>query len=144
MIALSKSPQILSHVNFLSYPKTGNTWARLILGSYFQLCAGEAFEFLLEGDEIENELLARHGFPTFYATHAPLVWETQTSVDLSTDNVVRPFIEANVILMVRYPLDAILSSFMQHHYGRNHEQRKKFEVLFSIRHRSRIRYRKGG
>ena len=71
-------------------------------------------------------MLKRHGFPTFYASHAPLTWDTQTADDLTSDKVVCPFTDAKVILMVRYPLDAILSFFMQHHHGSNYQQRKKF------------------
>ena len=126
MLDLTEHQNLPGHVNFLSYPKTGNTWARLLLGSYFQLTAGIDFEFLLEGDREENRLLGSHGLPTFYASHAPLLWETQTAADLMPGNVLRPFIGDKVILMVRYPLDAILSFFMQHHRGRGHEQRKKF------------------
>ncbi len=121
-----KRSGLSEHVNFVSYPKTGNTWARLVLGSYFQLSIGTDFEFLLEGDQEENCVLSSYSLPTFYASHAPLTWEAQTAADLTSENVVRPFIGGKVILMVRYPLDAILSFFMQHHRGRGHEQRKKF------------------
>src|SRR5262249_12954180 len=121
-----------SRVNFLSYPKTGSTWARLLLGSYFQMSTGASFEFLLEGYEEENGILNKFGIPAFYSTHAPLTWETQTEEDLTYDNVVKPYFDDFLILMVRYPLDAILSSYMQQHHERVHEQLKKFNSFLDF------------
>jgi hypothetical protein len=123
-------------VNFQSYPKTGNTWSRLMLGNYFQLMTGLPGTILLEGDEEENKSLNRFGLPGFFASHAPLLWDTQTADDLSYENVVKPFVNRPTILMVRYPLDAVLSHFMQHQYGWRNETRIKFSSFFDFaRHR---------
>jgi SAM-dependent methyltransferase len=119
-------------VHIQSYPKTGNTWARFLLGNYFQIIANLPDTVLLEGDEQENSLLREFGLPAFFATHAPLLWETQTARDLSYENVVLPYCDDTVILMIRYPLDAVLSHYMQHHFGRGHQSRRKFFSLFEF------------
>src|SRR5262249_9580194 len=94
-------------VHIQSYPKTGNTWARFLLGNYFQIINNLPDTILLEADEEENNRLREFGLPAFFATHAPLLWETQTARELSYENVVLPYRGHTVILMVRYPLDAV-------------------------------------
>jgi hypothetical protein len=65
-------------------------------------------------DEDERAALRATGYPGPFGifTHQPLVWDTQTADELSYDNVVRPFREFRVVLVVRHPLDALVSSFM--------------------------------
>ena len=122
--------QIAVHIQ--SYPKTGNTWARFLLGNYFQIVNNSCDTILLEGDREENNRLREFGLPAFFATHAPLLWESQTARDLSYKNVVLPYRRDTIILMIRYPLDAVLSHYMQHHFGRGHETRHKFNSFFEF------------
>jgi Sulfotransferase domain len=127
---MAATEQIAVHIQ--SYPKTGNTWARFLLGNYFQIINKSPDTILLEGDREENNRLREFGLPAFFATHAPLLWEGQTARDLSYEEVVLPYRSDTIILMIRYPLDAVLSHYMQHHFGRGHETRQKFASFFEF------------
>ena len=47
-------------VKFISYPKTGSTWLRLLLGRYFQLLWSLDDVFLLEGTEHHVTIMLIH------------------------------------------------------------------------------------
>ena len=100
----------------VGYPKTGNTWARVMLGKYIQLAYDLPFMPLFDpGEKGELERAGYQGpFGTF--THAPLVWTGQTASDLTYDNVVAPFRKQMVILIIRHPLDVLVSAFMHNLY----------------------------
>ena len=49
-------------------------------------------------------------------THRPLVWSHQTAADLTFSSVIRPFCRKKVVLITRYPLDALVSSWFQFRY----------------------------
>lgn len=120
----SKIPHYL-----ISYPKSGNTWARFLLGNYFQMMIGGDKPFLFDGSEEESQQLRASGLPSINATHGPLSWETQTASDLTYANAVAPYIDRMPILMVRFPMDIMLSHFMHHHHQKGHRDRKRFENL---------------
>lgn len=99
----------------VGYPKVGNTWLRVTLGKYLQLTYGLAELPLLDRGDFPALRAARcHAVGEF--THAPLEWTVQTAADLSVENVVAPFREQKVILLVRHPLDTLVSLYMQQRY----------------------------
>ena len=96
-------------VFFIGYPKVGNTWIRFLVGRYFQLeCSSEKL-FLFDGmDRFWRCEKACIG-PAIHFTHAPLEWDKQTANDLDLDLVVKPFRNKKVVLLVRHPLDTLVS-----------------------------------
>jgi hypothetical protein len=100
----------------VGYPKVGNTWLRVTLGRYVQRLAGLPDLPLFEpGDALRlSKAVGQAG--AGYFTHAPLVWTTQTASELSYENVVHPFRNQKVILLVRHPLDAVVSHYMHKSY----------------------------
>jgi hypothetical protein len=96
----------------LGYPKTGNTWTRIMLGHYVKTVFG--LDHLLLFDQAEMEELVSNGYrgPVGVFTHGPLVWDRQTAADLDYDNTVRPFIDQRVVFLTRHPLDVLVSQFM--------------------------------
>jgi hypothetical protein len=103
----------------VGYPKVGNTWLRVTLGRYVQRLVGLQDLPLFEPGD--SQRLSKEVGPTAagYFTHAPLEWITQTASDLSYENVVRPFRQQKVVLLVRHPLDALVSFHKQNLYRVN-------------------------
>src|SRR5262249_44540364 len=97
-------------------PKVGNTWLRVTLGRYVQKLAGLPDLPLFEPGDSQRLSKAVGSAGAGYFTHAPLEWTTQTASELSYENVVRPFREQKVILLVRHPLDAVVSHYMHKSY----------------------------
>lgn len=100
----------------VGYPKVGNTWLRLMLGKYVQDIAQSAELPLF--DEGDRDALFRMAGPAAvgYFTHAPLDWADQRADDLTSENVVRPFRDRRVVLLVRHPLDTLASFHKQQVY----------------------------
>lgn len=99
----------------VGYPKVGNTWLRLTLGRYLQETYG--LEDMPLMDSAEFPVLIGHGCRAVGDfTHAPLEWFSQTPRDLTRDNVVGPFRNLRVVLLVRHPLDTLVSLYMQERY----------------------------
>lgn len=100
----------------VGYPKVGNTWLRVTLGRYMQKLAGLPELPLFElGQSMQlSKTVGSAG--AGYFTHAPLEWTTQTASELNCENVVRPFQKQKVILLVRHPLDAVVSHYMHNSY----------------------------
>lgn len=100
----------------VGYPKTGNTWTRIMLGRYVQLVHGLDHLPLFDASEMAE--LSRRGYRgsvgTF--THQPLVWETQLPEDLTYENVIAPFLQQRVLFLTRHPLDTLVSHFMHAKY----------------------------
>lgn len=98
---------------FLSFPKTGNTWLRFLLGRYVQQYCGLARLPLFD----ESDWLGRcRGYcvgPRMHFTHRPLRWDGQTAAELTVENVVLPFRGKQVVLLARHPLDVLVSLWMQ-------------------------------
>src|SRR6185437_12016912 len=97
----------------VGYPKVGNTWLRVTLGRYMQKLAGLPELPLFELGDSHRLSKAVGPAGAGYFTHAPLEWTTQTASELNCENVVRPFREQKVILLVRHPLDALVSFHKQ-------------------------------
>ncbi|MGH6680328.1 MAG: sulfotransferase domain-containing protein, partial [Bradyrhizobium sp.] len=96
----------------VGYPKVGNTWLRVTLGRYTQRLAGLPELPLFELGDSQRLSKAVGPAGAGYFTHAPLEWTAQTASELNRANVVRPFREQKVILLVRHPLDAVVSHYM--------------------------------
>jgi hypothetical protein len=97
----------------VGYPKVGNTWLRVTLGRYVQRLAKLPELPLFEPGDTARLSKALGPAAAGHFTHAPLEWSTQTAADLSHKNVVRPFQGQKVILLVRHPLDALVSLHKQ-------------------------------
>lgn len=104
--------------NFVAvgYPKTGNTWTRIMLGRYVQLVHG--LDHLPLFDASEMAALSRCGYRGSFGafTHQPLMWDTQLPADLTYENVIVPFIRQKVLFLTRHPLDTLVSHFMHAKY----------------------------
>jgi hypothetical protein len=99
----------------IGYPKVGNTWLRITLGRY--LAERYRLETVPLMDAPEFPLLSKAGCRAIGEfTHRPLEWTSQTARDLSFANVVEPFTARPVLLLTRYPLDAVVSFYMQERY----------------------------
>lgn len=103
----------------VGYPKTGNTWLRFMLGSYLRVAHGLAETPLFDEFDALGRAVRYGSLPGIAVTHHPLVWHEQTADDLSRANVVDPFRAKTVVLIVRHPLDALVSAW---HQARNREQ----------------------
>lgn len=100
----------------VGYPKVGNTWLRVMLGRYVQKLADLPELPLFELGDCLRLSKAIGPAGAGYFTHAPLEWTTQTASELNFENVVRPFRKQKVILLVRHPLDAVVSHYMHNSY----------------------------
>ena len=98
---------------FLGYPKTGNTWVRMMLGRYVQQACDLDELPLFDGAGRFGRAERYCTGPSMYFTHAPLLWETQTAADLDEPNVVDPWRGKKIVVIVRYPLDALVSAWFQ-------------------------------
>lgn len=101
---------------FLSYPKTGNTWLRFLLGRYVQQYCGLEKQPLFDEADLLGRCKRYCVGPPMYFTHRPLRWDGQTAADLRVENVVLPFRGKRVILLARHPLDTLVSLWMQEKY----------------------------
>lgn len=115
-----------------SYPKTGNTWLRMLLGRYLQRLENLPFLPLLEGTDEERRSIGW----TIKFSHGPLLWDTQTAVELTDANVCQPYLHDKVMLIVRHPLDALLSHFMHVHNQAGQHDANSLPATFDafIRH----------
>ena len=113
----------------ITYPKSGTTWTRFLLGNYFQMLSGYGEPFLFDGSEEETSKLRASGLPLIHVSHGSLTWLTQTARDLTYANAVAPFIHPTPIFMVRFPMDILLSHFMHHHHLKGYQDRKRFDSL---------------
>lgn len=102
-----------TEVYFIAYPKTGNTWTRIMLGRYVQLVCEMPSLPLFDATDSFGRCERGCIGPAMQFTHRPLTWQTQTAADLNFDNVIRPFVNKKVVLIVRHPLDALVSFWLQ-------------------------------
>jgi alcohol sulfotransferase len=115
-------------IQVIGYPKTGNTWFRFLVGRYLQSLAHADELILLEGTAEEAALLDTIGCPPIAVTHGNLTWNTQTTADLTEANSVGPYIlNAQVVLICRHPLDALLSHYMHNKNQAGAEARTQYE-----------------
>lgn len=105
----SKTASSPNHFDFISpsFPKTGNTWVRYLLGQYFmRIYQLESLPLFDSGESFT------YPGPKGHFTHGVLTWETQSAADLCFKNAVLPFLEQKVILLIRHPLDILVSHYM--------------------------------
>jgi hypothetical protein len=68
--------------------------------------------------------------PRIQFTHRPLVWQNQFATDLRFGNVVSPFLDKRIVLIVRHPLDTLVSLWFQRkHRGDCSYQENLLEFL---------------
>lgn len=116
--------------HIIGYPKTGNTWLRFLLGRYFQLLSQRKDLLLLEGTEEEGTAFRSLGLSSIRLSHGPLTWESQTAADLTRDLAVLPFLgNEPPIVLIRHPLDALLSFYLHSNHQKGHEKRKRYPNL---------------
>jgi len=114
--AIAANRRRTTDVFVIGYPKTGNTWLRVLLGHYVRLVFD--LDHLPLFDEYDRlGRCARFGAaPTIGFSHGPLSWEGQTVADLTAQTVVAPYGSGKVVLLSRYPLDAQVSLWMQQRF----------------------------
>lgn len=96
----------------IGFPKVGNTWLRMSLGKYVQLEVGSEKVFLMDVGEFDT-LRSMNSPLIGHFSHRPLEWETQTAKDMTTASLFEEAGEMRVLLLVRHPLDALVSLYMQ-------------------------------
>jgi hypothetical protein len=110
-------------VYFIGYPKTGNTWTRYMLGRYLQLFCDSADLKLFDGTDWLGRCERAGVGPRMHFTHSPLTWDTQTAEDLTYEQVAKAYHSRRVVLLSRYPLDALVSAWLQ----QTHRSARRFE-----------------
>ncbi len=95
----------------IGYPKSGNTWLRVMLGKYVQLLVGRAEKLPLPLFDRFEDLDPR--VPLMQVTHGPLEWSHQTAADLTLENIVLPYHHSSVVLLVRNIPDILVSLYWQ-------------------------------
>jgi hypothetical protein len=100
----------------VGYPKTGNTWIRYMLGRYMQMLCNLPALPLFDATDSWGRCEKFCAGPAMQFTHHPLVWRNQQASDLTYENVVRPYSDKRVVLLVRHPLDTLVSHWMQRKY----------------------------
>lgn len=107
---------------FVGYPKTGNTWVRYMLGRYVQSLCGLPKLPLFEAVDTLGRCKRYCVGPAMQFTHRPLIWHEQSAADLGCENVINPYRKKRVVLLVRHPLDTLVSLWMQrrHRSGENY------------------------
>ena len=99
----------------IGFPKVGNTWLRMSLGKYVQLEVGSEKVFLLDVGEFDT-LQSMHSPVIGQFSHRPLEWETQRAEDLTAANVFAEAEDMRVLLLIRHPLDTLVSLYMHNKY----------------------------
>jgi Sulfotransferase domain len=98
---------------FVGYPKTGNTWTRYMLGRYVQLLCGLPDLPLFDATDGMGRCERFCVGPAMHFTHRPLAWGGQRALDLGFENVIRGYQDKRVVLLIRHPLDTLVSFWMQ-------------------------------
>lgn len=100
----------LAEAVFVGFPKSGNTWVRLLVGSYVK----EQLELrdlpLFDDQPLRR---SRGPIPRYRFTHGPLQWSDQRAEDLRASTVTWPYAGTRTVLVVRHPLDVLVSHW--HH-----------------------------
>jgi hypothetical protein len=84
-----------------------------MLGRYVQLVCGLPYLPLFDATDRMGCCERFCVGPAMHFTHRPLLWHDQKASDLNFENVIRPYIEKRVSLLIRHPLDTLVSLWMQ-------------------------------
>lgn len=95
----------------MGFPKTGNSWLRFMIGSYIQLVCNLDQPPLFESFDLFGRCEKPPIGPSMIASHGPLEWSSQERTDLNQRNVVSHYINKKVVLLVRHPLDTMVSGW---------------------------------
>ena len=104
---------------FVGYPKTGNTWLRYMLGRYIQLLCSLPDLPLFDATDRMGRCESFCVGSAMQFTHRPLLWHEQRAIDLNYQNVIQPFHGKRVVLLIRHPLDTLVSHWMQRKHRGN-------------------------
>lgn len=105
-----------TEVYFIGYPKTGNTWIRVMLGRYLQILCNEEQMRLFDSSDWLGRCERSCSGPSMNFTHGLLSWKSQTAEDLRYENIVGLYRDKRVVLIVRHPLDTLVSFWHQERY----------------------------
>lgn len=95
----------------MGYPKTGNSWLRFMIGSYIQFVCNLDRPPLFESYDLFGRCEKPPLGPSMIASHGPLEWSSQEKTDLNKRNVVSHYKNKKVVLIVRHPLDTMVSGW---------------------------------
>jgi len=93
----------------VSYPKSGTTWLRVMLGKYVQLLTGRHEDSPLplfdQFEDIGPQL------PLIQFTHGLLKMTAQTGANLTRENLITPYRPYQIVLLVRNIPDVLVSNY---------------------------------
>lgn len=84
-----------------------------MLGRYIQLACDLPYQPLFDATDRLGRCERACLGPAMHFTHRPLTWINQTAANLNFDNVIKSFTSKKIVLIVRYPLDALVSFWFQ-------------------------------
>jgi hypothetical protein len=87
-----------------------------MLGCYFKMAYRLQETPLFDGSEMIHLRQSGYLGPTGRFTHEPLTWIDQNASDISYESVVAPFTRDRIVLLVRHPLDVLVSNYMHMKY----------------------------
>ncbi len=115
---------------FISYPKCGRTWLRMLIGT----ALNEMYDLKLEKDQLVKTLPLTRGLshvPTIRFTHDDDPHRKQSNKLTSDKNKYK---NKNVFFLIRDPRDVIVSSYYQHKYRENVQDIKYLTISEFIRY----------
>lgn len=107
--SLQKKQKKLGVYRIIGYPKSGNTWLRVLLGTYVK----ELFKLQGPLPLFDTLSIFDTRIPPIDFTHGNLEWITQTANDLNLENTVFAYRQFSVVLLVRNIPDILVSLYWQ-------------------------------
>lgn len=101
----------------IGYPKCGNTWLQVMFGRYVQLLSGRDQDqppLFSSFDRWGRFIRWDPRVLRVQFTHGALEWTHQVSKDLTLQNLILPYRNKRVVLLVRHIPDILVSMYWQH------------------------------
>jgi hypothetical protein len=98
-------------VFFLGYPRSGTTWLRFMLGRYIQLLSGERTLRLYGHYDWLGRCEKSSVGPPMNFSHGGIHWFETSPQEITPEKFVAPFLNKQIVLIVRYPLDVLVSNW---------------------------------